>query len=139
MKIRILNGPNLNQLGTREPHIYGTQTLDQIVAGLQATFPLHTIAHTQSNHEGVLVDAIQDAGKNYEALVINAGAYSHTSYALYDALRALTIPVVEVHLSNIYARESFRQTMLLSPACKGVITGLGAKGYELAIRYLTEG
>jgi 3-dehydroquinate dehydratase-2 len=137
MKILILNGPNLNQLGTREPHIYGSQTLDQIVAEVRAKFAGHTLDHVQSNHEGALIDAIQQAGKNYDAIVINAGAYSHTSYALYDALRGIAIPVVEVHISNVYAREPFRQTMLLSPACKGVITGLGAKGYELAVRYLT--
>lgn len=133
--VYILNGPNLNLLGTREPEIYGRTTLAEIEAaakthagrlGLKADF-------RQSNHEGVLVDWIQEAGLKAAGLIINPAAYTHTSIALHDALKAVSAPKIELHLSNVHAREPFRRTSLVSPAVHGVICGLGAAGYALAL------
>ncbi len=133
--IFILNGPNLNLLGTREPDVYGAVTLDDLeqmcekraaAQGFEAVF-------RQTNSEGDLVSWIQDAGANGAALILNAGAYTHTSVAILDALKATDIPVIEVHLSNVFARESFRHNSYVSPAATGVICGLGGVGYELAI------
>lgn len=134
-KITILNGPNLNLLGTREPEIYGATTLadiEQLCKSTAQSQGLNASFH-QSNHEGELVEWIQQAAKNSVGVIINAGGYTHTSVAIHDALRALTIPIIEVHLSNIYAREEFRHKSLISPLAKGVICGLGAQGYALAI------
>lgn len=133
--ICILNGPNLNLLGTREPEIYGATTLGDIEAACQAKCGAHGLEldFKQSNSEGDLVTWIQQAGQEAAALIINAGAYTHTSVAILDALKSAGIPVIEVHLSNVFARESFRHNSYVSPAATGVICGLGARGYELAI------
>ena len=135
MKILFLNGPNLNLLGTREPGIYGKTTLADIearirslAAGLSAE-----VEFLQSNHEGELVTAIQQARGKMDVIVLNAGAYTHTSVALRDAISAVDVPCVEVHLSNIHAREEFRKTSLIAPVCVGQISGFGAKSYELAL------
>ena len=139
-RILVLNGPNLNMLGTREPQTYGSQTLADIerltieegkALGLEVTC-------RQSNIEGELVTWIQQALGSYDAIVINPGAYSHTSIAIHDAFRAVNLPVVEVHLSNIYTREPFRHHSYVSPVALGVICGLGATGYKLALRALAE-
>jgi 3-dehydroquinate dehydratase II len=133
--IYILNGPNLNLLGTREPEIYGRETLEDIRARCEkkaATFGFDVVFR-QSNHEGELVDWVQEAGGEACALIVNGGAYSHSSVALLDALQACALPCIEVHLSNIFAREEFRHHSHLSRAAKGVICGLGPQGYELAV------
>lgn len=132
MKILILNGPNLNLLGTRQPEIYGTTTLADIEAGLRERFPEVEFSFLQSNHEGVLIDAIQASGA--DGIVLNAGAYTHTSLALADAIASVSVPVVEVHLSNIHGREEIRRRSLIAPVCRGSIAGFGAKVYELAVR-----
>ncbi len=135
MKILILNGPNLNLLGTRESDVYGTKTLEEINAslkGLAEELGVH-IDMRQSNHEGELVDIIQNS-KNYAALVINPAAYTHTSVAIRDAIAAVEIPTVEIHLSNIYSREEFRHTSLISPVASGQISGFGPDSYLLGLR-----
>ena len=133
--IFVLNGPNLNLLGVREPHIYGTTTLDQVRGLCEARAAAHglQVDFRQSNHEGVLVDWCQEARTGAAALVVNAGAYSHTSIALLDALKAAERPVIELHLSNPAARESFRRRSYVSLVATGVIAGFGAAGYELAM------
>ncbi len=133
--IFVLNGPNLNLLGVREPHIYGTTTLDQVRTLCEARAADHglTVDFRQSNHEGVLVDWIQEARATAAAIVINPAAYSHTSIALLDALKVLDRPVIELHLSNPAARESFRRRSYVSTVATGVIAGFGADGYVLAI------
>jgi 3-dehydroquinate dehydratase-2 len=137
-KIIIIQGPNLNLLGTREPHIYGHFTLHGIHEQLKLVFGgEHELEFFQSNHEGALIDAIQVAAEQ-DGIVINAGAYTHTSYAIRDAIAAVGKPTVEVHLSNIYAREEFRQKSVIAPACIGQICGFGGYGYELAMRALIE-
>lgn len=139
MRILVVNGPNLNLLGTREPELYGTATLWDIEKRLKEQFPKIAFECYQSNSEGAIIDTLQKAvGGAFDAVIINAGAYSHTSYAIRDALTMLKIPVVEVHLTNIHAREEFRHTSVTAPACKGIIAGLGSKGYELAVRFLVE-
>lgn len=134
MHLLILNGPNLNRLGTREPEIYGSDSLASIEQSLRENFPEMEFSFVQSNHEGELIDAIQQG--NIDGIVLNAGGYTHTSVALRDAVAGATIPVVEVHITNIYTREDFRRHSLLSDVCVGQITGLGVMGYELAVRYL---
>lgn len=139
-RVLVLNGPNLNMLGVREPATYGSQTLDDIVAICVAegqALGLEVEAR-QSNHEGELVTWIQQALGTFGGIVINPGAYSHTSVAIHDALRAVGLPVIEVHLSNIYTRESFRHHSYVSPVATGVICGLGATGYRLALAALAE-
>jgi 3-dehydroquinate dehydratase-2 len=133
--IYVLNGPNLNLLGTREVAIYGSDTLESIKGKCDAEAKRHglTVEFRQSNHEGVLVDWIQEAKQKASALVINGGAYSHTSIAIHDALRMCDLPVLEVHLSNPFAREAFRHHSTITPVAKGLICGLGANGYVLAI------
>lgn len=135
-KILILNGPNLNLLGKREPHIYGSRTFVDYLKTVEEQFPDVQIHYFQSNHEGELLDKIHELGFTVDGIVINAGALTHTSIALADALSAITAPAVEVHISNVHARESFRHHSYLSAKCKGVIVGLGLQGYELAVRYL---
>ncbi len=137
--ITILNGPNLNLLGTREPEIYGTTTLADIEALCIQTAEAHglKIDFRQTNHEGELVEWIQQSGNN-AGLILNAGAYTHTSVAMHDALKSVRCPIIEVHLSNIFAREPFRHHSYVSPLAKGVICGLGANGYALAIEALAQ-
>ena len=130
----VLNGPNLNLLGVREPHIYGRETLADIQALCEGAAEGATVVFRQSNREGELVDWIQEARTEAVALVINPAAYSHTSIALLDALKALTIPVVECHLSNPAAREEFRRHSYVSPAATGIVSGFGAQSYELAVK-----
>ncbi len=138
MKFLVLHGPNLNLLGTRESSIYGALTLDAINARLHEWAAAHHIELkiVQSNHEGTLIDAIQDTASWANGIVINAGGYTHTSVAIRDAIAAVKLPTVEVHLSNIYAREPFRHTSLIAPVCRGQISGLGWIGYRLALEYL---
>lgn len=136
MKVGILNGPNLNLLGKREPEIYGHQGFESYLEKLQADFPEHEILYRQSNVEGELVNAIHDLAEECEGIIFNPAAFTHTSIALADAAKSIDCPIIEVHLSNVYQRESFRHKSYLSPAAKGVITGLGLKGYELALRAL---
>lgn len=136
MKICIINGPNLNLLGTREPSIYGSKGMDHVLGKLRAAFPQVEFLLEQSNLEGELINFIQDySGKGY-ALIINAGGYSHTSVALADAVKAVNAQFVEVHISNIYNREAVRHTLLLAPHALGVITGFGLDSYWLAAQYL---
>ena len=135
-QILIINGPNLNLLGRREPDIYGNRSFVDYLKTIEALFPDVQLRYFQSNHEGELLDKIHELGFDIDGIVINAGAYTHTSVALGDALSAVTAPAVEVHISNVHARESFRHHSYLSAKCKGVIVGLGLMGYELAIRYL---
>ena len=138
--IAVVNGPNLNMLGRRQPGIYGTATLDDIVASLRAGFPQLDIRHECRQGEGELVELIQRFGTDPACcgIVLNAAAYTHTSLAVADAVAAVDVPVVEVHLSNIYAREAIRRTSLLSPVCAGCICGFGAAGYALAVRALLQ-
>jgi 3-dehydroquinate dehydratase II len=134
--VHVLNGPNLNLLGTREPDIYGHTTLAQIEAQLSALCQKSrvTLHFRQSNHEGELVTWVQEAGLAGEPVILNAGAYSHTSVALHDAIKAAKADVIEVHLSNIHAREGFRHRSLISPVARGVILGFGAFSYQLALQ-----
>jgi 3-dehydroquinate dehydratase II len=137
--IYVLNGPNLNLLGTRETDVYGTLTLgdiEQAVRSKAKKLGIASVEFRQSNHEGELVDWIQEAGRNKAGLILNPGAYTHTSVALHDAIKGASVEVVEVHLSNIFAREAFRHHSYVSPVAKGVICGLGALGYELALEAL---
>ena len=140
MKILILHGPNLNLLGTREPEIYGSLTLADINAKLvELASESHVeLACKQSNHEGDLVDVLQDARSWADGVVFNPGAYTHTSIALRDAISAIGIPVVEVHLSNVYAREEFRHISMISAVCKGKVVGFGWRSYALGLRALME-
>ena len=138
MKILVLNGPNMQLLGLREPDIYGRTTYAELVQRLQ-TYGSQLdcqIDCVQSNHEGELVDAIAGAVGNYDGIVINPAAYSHTSLAIHDALKAVGIPAVEVHVSHVFSREEIRSRLVTAPACRGMIAGLGLDGYELAIRAL---
>lgn len=132
----VLNGPNLNLLGSREPEIYGTTTLDQIGADCARVAAELGVAvdFRQTNHEGVLIEQVQEAGRSAAALVLNPAGYGHTSVALYDALKALRVPVIECHLSNPSARERFRRTSFVSPVAAGVVQGFGPLSYELALR-----
>lgn len=141
MNIVIINGPNLNFLGIREPHIYGTQTLEEIESKIQAYAEKQEVncSFFQSNSEGELIDRIQQAHRDkVDGIVINPAAYTHYSYAIHDAVKAVEIPTVEVHLSAIHARESFRKESVVAPACIGQISGFGATGYLLAIHALQE-
>jgi 3-dehydroquinate dehydratase II len=140
MRVLVLHGPNLNLLGEREPHVYGNQRLEELNAAIvRAAKELDiNVACEQYNGEGAIVDALHAARSKYAAVVINPGAYAHYSYAIADAISAIAIPVVEVHLSNIAAREAFRRTSVTAAACRGVISGLGAAGYALALRALRD-
>lgn len=133
--ILVLNGPNLNLLGTREPGIYGSATLSSIEADCRAHVDGRDVSLSffQSNHEGALLDALHDARDSHDGVAFNAGAFTHTSYALRDAISAIGIPVIEVHISNVHAREAFRHHSTLAPVCLGVIAGFGPQGYLLAI------
>jgi 3-dehydroquinate dehydratase-2 len=134
--IEIINGPNLNLTGKREPEVYGTTTMEEYVESLRKQFPEVEISWYQSNVEGELIDRIQQVGFRYDGLIVNLGGYSHTSVALRDALLAVPAPKVEVHLSNIFAREEYRHHSLITSACRGTVCGLGLQSYELALRAL---
>ncbi len=136
MKIQIINGPNLNLLGQREPGIYGSETMEACLSQLRAKYPDVTIDHYQSNVEGELINKMQEVGFSYDGIVLNAGAYTHTSVALGDCIRSLKTPVIEVHISNVHQREEFRHHSMISAACKGVICGFGLDSYRLAIEAL---
>ena len=138
MKIAIINGPNLNLLGVREPGIYGSQSFETYFGQLRALFPAIEFSYFQSNVEGELINEVQRVGFDYQGIAINPGGYTHTSVALGDAIAAITTPVIEVHISNVHAREEFRRLSHVSAKCKGTISGLGMKGYELAVRWLSE-
>ena len=132
-KILILNGPNLNLLGQREKSIYGDQSFEQYFDTLQTRFSPLELDYFQHNSEGAIIDKLHEVGFSYDGIVLNAGAYTHTSIAIADAIAAISTPVVEVHISNVYQREEFRQRSFLSKNCKGVIVGFGLDGYRLAI------
>ncbi len=139
MNLLILNGPNLNLLGIREPETYGHATLADLEAGLRAAFPEVSLTFFQSNHEGALIDRLHEAHRDgVHGIIFNPGGYTHTSVALRDAIAAITPAVVEVHLSNVHAREAFRHRSLLAPVCTGQICGLGLGGYHLAVSYFVE-
>lgn len=135
-KIQIINGPNLNLLGKREPTVYGNASFEDYLQELRARYPQCEIAYFQSNIEGEMIDKIHEAGFEYDGIIMNAGAYTHTSIALHDAIKAVTTPVIEVHISNVHTRESFRHVSMISAACKGVILGFGLDSYRLAIEAL---
>ena len=135
-KIQIINGPNLNLLGKREPGIYGTQGFETYLEELRRRYPGVQIDYLQSNHEGDLIDCIHRVGFDYDGIVLNAGAYTHTSVALLDALKAVPAPAIEVHISNVHQREEFRHRSMISAGCKGVICGFGLDSYRLAVEAL---
>ena len=138
MKIQIVNGPNLNLLGVREPGIYGSESFESYLAKLREQYPDVEIEYYQSNVEGELINKIQEVGFSFDGIVLNAGAYTHTSIALHDCIRAIKCPVVEVHISNVHQREEFRYHSFISAACKGVICGFGLNSYRLAIEGLLD-
>lgn len=138
MDILIINGPNLNLLGKREKSIYGEKSFEDYLCELQQRYTQHHIAYYQSNIEGELIGKIQEAGFSYDGIVLNAGAYTHTSIAIGDAIRAVPAPVIEVHISNIHAREEYRHSSMIAAAAKGSIIGFGLDSYRLAIEALTE-
>lgn len=133
MKILILNGPNLNLLGKREPGIYGSSSFEAYLPELQAAYPDAVIEYYQSNVEGEMINKMQEVGFTYDGIVLNAGAYTHTSVALHDCIRAIKCPVIEVHISNVHTREEFRHRSMISAACCGVICGFGLDSYRLAV------
>ncbi len=134
MKIIIINGPNLNLLGKRQPEIYGSTSFEDFFTSLKSNFPQIDLEYFQSNHEGEILDKLHEIGFDYDGIVLNGGAYTHTSVAIGDAVAAITTPAIEVHISNVYARETFRHHSYFSAHCKGVIIGMGLQGYELALR-----
>jgi 3-dehydroquinate dehydratase II len=136
MKIIIINGPNLNLLGTREPEIYGTQTFEDFFEKLMLQYADIDLQYFQSNVEGELIDKLQEVGFNYDGIILNAAGYTHTSVAIADAVAAIKVPVVEVHISNPYSREDYRQRSLIAPKVKAGIFGMGLKGYEFALNFL---
>lgn len=138
MKIQIVNGPNLNLLGVREPGIYGSESFESYLSKLREQYPEVEIEYYQSNVEGELINKIQEVGFSFDGIVLNAGAYTHTSIALHDCIRAIKCPVVEVHISNVHQREEFRHHSFISAACKGVVCGFGLNSYRLAIEGLLD-
>ena len=138
MKIAIINGPNLNLVGVREPHIYGTTSLNDYLQELQGKFPHVEFSFYQSNHEGDIIDEIQLQGFECEGIVLNAGALTHYSYAIADAIRAVEAPVIEVHISDVNAREPFRRISVIKDACVAVIAGFGLKSYDMAVEWFIE-
>lgn len=136
MKILIMNGPNLNLLGVRETVIYGSTSFDDYLQTLKQKYTDIELVYYQSNIEGELINKLQEVGFSFDGIVLNAGAYTHTSIALLDCIKSITTPVVEVHISNVHAREEFRRHSVISPACKGVIAGFGLHSYQLAIEAL---
>ncbi len=136
MRIQIINGPNINLLGKREPSIYGAVSFDEYLLELRKRYPEVEIQYYQSNVEGEMINKIHEVGFDFDGIILNAGAYTHTSIALQDAIRAVTSPVIEVHISNVHARESFRHVSMISSACVGVICGFGLDSYRLALEAL---
>ena len=134
MKLLLINGPNLNLLGTREQNIYGNQSFETYLATLKTKYPALQLDYFQSNVEGELINHIQAADKNYAGIILNAGAYTHTSIAIADAIAAITMPVIEVHISNIFAREDYRHVSYLGKHCKGSVSGFGLMSYEIALQ-----
>lgn len=135
MKIAIINGPNLNMLGKREPSVYGSVSFESYFEDLKNEFGNIILDYFQSNHEGALIDYIQKTGFEYDGIILNAGAYTHTSVAIADAIRSITAPVVEVHISNVHKRETFRQHSYIAPVALGTISGFGLHSYKLALLY----
>ena len=133
MKIQIINGPNINLLGKREPSIYGSQSFESYLEKLKEYYPQVEFAYFQSNIEGEMINKIHEVGFDWDGILLNAGAYTHTSLALQDAIRAVKVPVIEVHISNVHAREEIRHRSMISCACKGVICGFGLDSYRLAV------
>ena len=133
MKIQIINGPNLNLLGKREPGIYGSEGFQTFYGELQIRYPDVTINYFQSNVEGEIINTLHEVGFSYDGIIMNAGAYTHTSIAIADAIAGIKTPVIEVHISNVYAREDFRHQSMMAKNCKGIITGFGLQSYELAM------
>lgn len=133
MKIQIINGPNLNLLGLREKSIYGDSSFEIYFEELKSKYSIVEIDYFQSNVEGEIINKLHDVGFSYDGIILNAGGYTHTSVAIADAIAAITTPIVEVHISNIYAREEYRHISLTGKNCKGVLTGFGLKGYQLAL------
>lgn len=139
-KIEIINGPNLNLTGRRELDIYGRVTMEEMVADLRSRFPEAEIGYYQSNVEGEIINRLQEVGFTADGIILNAGGYSHTSVAIHDAIAAITTPVIEVHISNIFAREEYRRHSLLSDVCRGVVCGFGLEGYRFAVEsFLSDG
>ncbi|MBK8497926.1 MAG: type II 3-dehydroquinate dehydratase [Flavobacteriales bacterium] len=138
MRILLLNGPNLDLLGTREPHIYGARSFEDYLSELRMEFPDVAFSNAQSNVEGELIDLLRKSTGTYDAVVMNPAGYSHSSVAIRDTIIVIGIPVVEVHISNIHAREEFRHNSITGGACAGVITGFGLEGYRLAVTYLLQ-
>lgn len=136
MKIQIINGPNLNLLGKRETSIYGSQSFEDFLEKLKARFHSIELYYFQSNVEGEIINKLQDVGFSFDGIILNAGAYTHTSVAIHDAIGAITTPVVEVHISNVHAREDFRHKSLITSKCAGMLTGFGMEGYAMALAYL---
>lgn len=134
MKIAIINGPNLNLLGKREPEVYGNVTFESFFETLKNKYPTLELSYFQSNIEGELIDKIQEVGFTYDGIILNAAAYTHTSVGIGDAVKAIITPVIEVHISNTFARETFRHQSFISPNAKGIIIGFGLKSYELALQ-----
>ncbi|MBO5466626.1 MAG: type II 3-dehydroquinate dehydratase [Prevotella sp.] len=139
MKIQIINGPNLNLLGKREPGIYGSSSFGDYLEELKAKYPELDIDYYQSNIEGELIDKMHEVGFSADGIVLNAGAYTHTSVALHDCIRAISTPVIEVHISNVHQREQFRHHSMISSACRGVICGFGLDSYRLAVEAIKAG
>lgn len=139
MRIQIINGPNINLLGRREPGVYGSRPFDDYLEELRGLYPDVEIGYYQSNVEGFMIDKIHEVGFDYDGIILNAGAYTHTSIALQDAIRAVKTPVVEVHISNVHKREEFRHKSMISCACTGVICGFGLDSYRLALEALIHG
>ena len=139
MKIQIINGPNLNLLGKREPGIYDSSSFDDYLKELKAKYPELDIDYYQSNIEGELIDKMHEVGFSADGIVLNAGAYTHTSVALHDCIRAISTPVIEVHISNVHQREQFRRHSMISSACRGVICGFGLDSYRLAVEAIKAG
>jgi 3-dehydroquinate dehydratase II len=138
MKVVIINGPNLNLLGKREPGIYGSQSFEEFFEHLKKKFAGVELSYYQSNVEGELINELHRVGFDVDGVIMNPGGYTHTSVAIADAISAITAPVIEVHISNIYAREEFRKHSVVSTKCKGSVSGLGLKSYELAVKYFVE-
>jgi 3-dehydroquinate dehydratase II len=138
MKIQIINGPNLNLLGKREPETYGKQSFEEYFEKLKARFPAVELHYWQSNMEGELINKLHEVGFSFDGILLNAGAYTHTSVAIHDAIAGIKTPVIEVHISNVYAREEFRHKSLITSKCIGLITGFGMDGYAMAIQHFMD-